>query len=86
MANVTLFSLFSELDGRHFETRQQLESAVLEIFNRHLVDLPVGYSYEDAIEGARAFGWLVPATVPGHGVEVSVRSETAHVGTEPVAG
>lgn len=72
MARVTLLDLFRDLDGRHFDTRQQLEEAVLEIFNRHVAELPIGYSYKDAIEGARAEGWL-QTNGAGHGVKVCIR-------------
>jgi|HubBroStandDraft_1064217.scaffolds.fasta_scaffold179840_3 hypothetical protein len=58
MARVTLMDLFNDLEGRHFASRQELEGAVLEIFNRHVTELPIGYSYKDAIEGARSNGWL----------------------------
>jgi hypothetical protein len=59
MAQVTLTDLFRELHGQRFANRQELEAAVLEIFNRHVGELPIGYSYKDAIEGARARGWLI---------------------------
>jgi len=71
MARVTLLDLFRDLDGSHFESRQALEAAVLEIFNRHVTELPVGYSYMDAIEGARAAGWL-QTNGNGRGVEVRI--------------
>jgi hypothetical protein len=46
-----------------------LETAVLEIFNDHVAEFPVGYSYKDAIEGARRRKWLI--TNPPHpGVKV----------------
>jgi hypothetical protein len=79
MERVTLRGLFEELDGRKFPTRQQLAEAVLEVFNRHLTELPVGYSYMDAIEGARAEGWL-HTNGDGHGVKVSVSEPLATVG------
>lgn len=58
MTHITLVDLFEELNGRRYDNRQQLEDAVLEVFNRHVAELPVGYSYLDAIDGAREQGWL----------------------------
>lgn len=71
MARVTLRDLFQELDGKHFDTRQALEEAVLEVFNRHVAELPVGYSYKDAIDGALEEGWL-QTNGNGHGVKVTL--------------
>jgi hypothetical protein len=77
MVRVTLQDLFQDLDGQHFETRQTLEAAVIDVFNRHVTELPVGYSYKDAIEGARAQGWL-RITGGGHGVKVTLPSALSH--------
>jgi hypothetical protein len=71
MERVTLRDLFAELNGKHFETRMAFEAAVVEVFNRHLAQLPVGYSYKDAIEGARVEGWL-ETNGDGHGVSIRV--------------
>jgi hypothetical protein len=70
MKRVTLEDLFSDLEGRHFANRQEFEEAVIESFNRHVTELPVGYSYKDAIEGARSRHWL--ETNGGNGVTVRV--------------
>ncbi len=78
MTHVTLEQLFEALDGQSFPTRQKLEEAVLEIFNQHVTEMPIGYSYMDAIEGARANGWL-HTNGDGHGVEVSIRKSLAGV-------
>ena len=72
MPGVTLKDLFKELEGQHFSNRQELEKAVLDIFNQHVADLPIGYSYKDAIEGARLSGWLI-TNGDGGGVTVKVR-------------
>jgi hypothetical protein len=72
MAKVTLEELFCELDGRDFGTRRELEKAVVEIFNRHVSDLPVGFTYEDAIEAARESGWLDVSGFSNHGVRVNL--------------
>ena len=69
MACVTLQDLFAELDGQRFENREALEVAVLGVFNSHLGELPIGYTYHDAIEGARTEGWLRTNGSP-HGVRV----------------
>ena len=69
MTRVTLRDLFAELKDKHFETRMELEAAVVDVFNRHIAELPVGYSYKDAIEGARVEGWL-ETNGGGHGVWV----------------
>ena len=74
MARVTLVDLFIDLKGAHFDNRQDLERAVLKIFNRHVAELPVGYSYKDAIEGARSQGWL-KTNGDGHGVTVKIGQE-----------
>jgi hypothetical protein len=79
MAGVTLQNLFEGLDGRYFPSRQELEHAVLEIFNRHVAELPVGYSYTDAIEGARSLGWL-RTNGDGHGVTVELHAQPAAAG------
>jgi len=71
MARVTLLDLFRDLDGKSFQSRRELEEAVLVIFNRHVAELPIGYSYKDAIEGARAEGWL-QTNGGGHGVKVTI--------------
>ncbi len=82
MEPVSLADLFREMDGREFETRQELEHAVVEVFNRHISAFPVGFTYEDALEAARAFGWLDVSGFEGHGVRVSLPAETspAHAG------
>ena len=76
MAGVTLPDLFAELQDRHFDSRRQLEAAVVEVFNRHVGELPIGFSYHDAIDAARVHGWL--QTNGGtHGVRVDLRAEQA---------
>jgi hypothetical protein len=64
-----LEDIFRQMEGESYETRQELEAAVLEVFNRHIADFPVGYTYKDAIEGARSLEWL-RTTPPGQGVKV----------------
>jgi hypothetical protein len=71
MTRVRLEDLFGELQDRHFANRAELEDAVLEVFNRHVAELPIGYSYQDAIDGARAKGWLI-TNGAGHGVRVDL--------------
>jgi hypothetical protein len=75
MAAVTLRDLFAELDGRTFEDRQEFEQEVIDVFNKHVAELPIGYSYKDAIEGARLSDWLI--TDNGQGVPVEVREPAA---------
>ena len=75
MAAVTLRDLFGELDGKTFEDRQEFEQEVIDVFNKHVAELPIGYSYKDAIEGARLSDWLI--TDNGHGVRVEVREPAA---------
>jgi hypothetical protein len=70
MKPVTLADLFSALEGQHFANRQEFEEAVVENLNRHITELPVGYSYKDAIDGARSRGWL--ETNGGNGVTVHI--------------
>lgn len=79
MSQVTLQDLFRDLDGRHFESRQAFEAAFVDVFNRHVAELPIGYSYMDAIEGARAQGWL-HTNGHGHGVTVSLPQELLAAG------
>ena len=69
MTLVTLTDLLKELEGEHFDNRRALEEAVVKVFNEHVADLPIGYSYKDAIEGARTEGWL-ETNGDGHGVTV----------------
>jgi len=71
MPGVTLPDLFAELQDRHFDNRRQLEEAVVEAVNRHLGELPIGFSYQDAIDAAGAQGWL-QANGGGHGVRVDL--------------
>ncbi len=71
MTRITLVDLFEDLHGKRFENRRELEEAVVEVFNRHVAELPVGYSYMDAIDGARARGWLVTNGTP-QGVRVDL--------------
>lgn len=71
MTRITLVDLFEDLRGKRFDNRRELEEAVVEVFNRHVSELPVGYSYMDAIDGARAHGWLVTNGTP-HGVRVDL--------------
>jgi hypothetical protein len=71
MPSVTLEDLFKEIDGMYFASRRELEGAVLERFNQHVAELPVGYSYKDAIDGARSRGWLI-TNGDGHGVKVRI--------------
>jgi hypothetical protein len=77
MALVRLSDLFNALDGHHFDSRRDLERAVLEIFNEHVAELPIGYSYKDAIEGARLSGWLDTNGGQGTGVTVRVQEPAA---------
>ncbi len=86
MTNVTLDELFRELDGKDFATRRELEMAVVEVFNRHVSALPVGFTYEDAIEAARVAGWLDVSGFPGHGVRVSLPSDEMRLSTAEPAG
>ncbi len=58
MTVMTLRDLFNELDGKEFADRQDFERQFLDVFNKHVADLLIGYSYKDAIEGARLSGWL----------------------------
>jgi len=76
MALVTLADLFRDLNGDYFETRQAFEEAFVVVFNRYVTELPVGFSYEDAIEAARAKGWL-KTNGDGHGVRVSLPEPVA---------
>jgi hypothetical protein len=71
MAGVTLPDLFAELQDQHFDNRRQLEEAVVVAVNRHLGDLPIGFSYHDAIDAAGARGWL-QTNGGGHGVRVDL--------------
>ena len=64
MAAVTLFDLFAGLNGEKYGNRQDLEEAVLDVVNSHLGELPIGFSYRDAIDGARREGWLRPNGTP----------------------
>jgi hypothetical protein len=73
MAGVTLRDLFAELQDQHFENRRQLEEAVIQAVNRHVGELPIGFSYHDAIDAAGARGWL-RANGGGHGVRVDLGS------------
>jgi hypothetical protein len=70
MQTVSLEDLFRDLDGQEFETRRALEEAVVEVFNRHISAFPVGFTYEDALEGARTHGWLDVSGFERHGVRV----------------
>jgi len=80
MTVITLADLFADLHGQHFTNRQELEEAVLEVFNRHVAQLPVGYSYRDAVDGARERGWLL-TNGGGHGVRVDLRDAAPAAGT-----
>lgn len=71
MAGVTLPDLFAELQDQHFENRRQLEEAVIEAVNRRVGELPIGFSYHDAIDAAGVQGWL--RTNDGsHGVRIDL--------------
>jgi hypothetical protein len=71
MDRVTLPDLFAELQDQHFDNRRQLEEAVVDAVNRHLDELPIGFSYHDAIDAAGARGWL-QTNGGGHGVRVDL--------------
>jgi len=55
---VTLEDIFRPIDRKYFRCRRELEEGVLDEFNKHITKLPIGFSYKDAIEGARERGWL----------------------------
>ena len=86
MTSVTLEELFNELNGRDFATRRELETAVVDVFNRHVSELPVGFTYEDAIEAALVAGWLDVSGFQGHGVRVSLPADGAQLSTAEHAG
>ena len=71
MASVTLPDLFADLQDRHFECRRELEEAVIEAVNRRVGELPIGFSYNDAIDAARVEGWLRPND-GSHGVRIDL--------------
>ena len=68
---VTLPDLFYELQGQRFENRRAPEQAVVRLLNLHVDDLPIGFRYQDAIDGARVRGWLRTET-GRHGVGVHI--------------
>ena len=74
MVGVTLEQLFSELSGAQFDGRTQLEEAVVVVVNKHVGELPIGFSYRDAIEAARNAGWLA---VTDAGLQVHVDNGVA---------
>jgi hypothetical protein len=77
MASVRLSDLFAELQDQHFENRRQLEEAVIGAVNRHVGALPIGFSYQDAIDAAGVQGWL-QTSAGSHGVHVDLSaSQTA---------
>jgi hypothetical protein len=65
MAIVTLTEIFTPLDGHHFDSRNEFEKAVVEVVNEHITELPIGFSYKDAIDGARRNRWLETNGKPG---------------------
>jgi hypothetical protein len=74
MATVSLEDLFSEIDGKEFATRRELERAVVDVFNRHVSELPVGFTYEDALEAALSRGWFDVSGFEDHGVRVNLHA------------
>ncbi|MFI5271049.1 MAG: hypothetical protein ACHQT9_03335 [Candidatus Saccharimonadales bacterium] len=54
----TLANLLENFDGQFYGCRQELDIAVVEATNANIINLPIGFSYKDAIDGALERGWL----------------------------
>lgn len=61
MDHVSSRDLFKPLDGREFDDYQQLQDAILSVFNQHLAAAPPRYSYLQLIEWGKRNSWIVPA-------------------------
>lgn len=60
--------IFKPLNGRAFNDYRSLETVVLALFNKHLIEIPPGYSYRQLIEWGRQNGWIVKAGKRGWAV------------------
>lgn len=65
--------LFAALDGQVFRTQRDLQTAVLELYNRHLADFPPDYGYVELVEWGISNGWVIPDE--GGGVRIQVHPE-----------
>jgi len=61
MDRVSSRDLFKRLDGQVFDNYQQLQEAVLRVFNQYLAAAPPRYSYLQLIEWGKRNSWIVPA-------------------------
>lgn len=50
--------ILRQYDGFLFRDYEDFESAILELFNRHLADFPPGYKYTQWISWITANGWV----------------------------
>lgn len=76
MRKVGLLSceIFRELNGRAFKDRKTFERAVLDVFNKHLHDVPPGYSYMNLIAWGEENEWVVKAGKRGYAVFLMAKS------------
>ncbi|HEX8207465.1 MAG TPA: hypothetical protein VF587_15485 [Solirubrobacteraceae bacterium] len=79
MSEFTLETLFRDaaLDGKWFESKQQLEETFVEVFNRHISEMPPSYSYGAVLAWAQRQGWLVRNGKGGVTVDVDAVPQPA---------
>ena len=53
--------IFRQLSGRTYSNFHELESRLLQEFNRHVGDIPPSYSYRQLIELGQTRGWVTRA-------------------------
>jgi hypothetical protein len=59
MREHTSRALFAELNKQEYSRYQDLENAVIDVYNKHLRELPPGYSYRRLIELGRQKRWII---------------------------
>lgn len=63
--------LFKQLEGRKYHTYQELEEAVVGIYNQHLREIPPGFSYLSLLGLAEQKHWILPEDSQGFRVKVT---------------
>ena len=74
---ITLRDFFAAIDGEYYGSRMEMERGVVDEYNKHITEWPVGYSYKDTIEGALAYGWFRTNPDGSPGVRIDIGKEEA---------
>jgi hypothetical protein len=59
MAQLTSKALYGKIDGQRFGSFEDLERAIVQVYNEHLNEFPPGYSYRQLLEWGNQNQWIV---------------------------